>query len=257
MVNALPHWLAAAAVAPFVGSFLGLVATRHGDGRGIVAGHSRCDRCGEVLALRDLVPLLSWVALRGRCRQCGARIDAMLPLIELGALVATLVNAAVLPGAWVWVGSVLAWSLIAIAAIDWRHLEIPDRFSLPLVLAGLAVAAVDGPDRLFDAAIGASVGFTAFAIIAWVYRRLRGRAGLGDGDSRLMAAAGAWVGWQGLAAVTLYGAGAGLVWALARGAWRGHLETASPMAFGPFLGLGIWIVWLFGPVFEPPGWAHP
>lgn len=253
---AFPHGLAASVAAPFVGSFLGLVAARHGTGRTILTGRSACDSCGRTLAIRDLVPLASWIALRGRCRHCGARIDPIQPAIEAGALIAALAAAATLPGALVWVGCGLAWWLIAIAAIDWRHLEIPDRLSLPLAIAGLAVSAIGGREMAIDSAIGAVAGFAAFAAIAWGYRRLRGRTGLGEGDARLMAAAGAWVGWQGLAAVALYGAGTALVWALVQGAVRRRLDAEAPVPFGPFLGLGIWIAWMWGAPLGVPPWTH-
>ncbi len=249
-----PHGLVAILVAPFVGSFIGLVATRHGTGRGVVSGRSQCDACGRTPSVRDLVPIASWIWLRGRCRTCGARIVALQFWVEMGSLALAVVAAVVLPGVLVWAGCALAWLLIAIAAIDARHGQIPDALSLPLLAIGLGIDGLGGRLAFVDGAIGAAAGFAVFFAIAWTYRRLRGRDGLGDGDFRLAAAAGAWVGWQGLPAVVLYGAASGLAGALVMtGGLRG-LDGARPIPFGPFLGLGTWIVWMWGAPFAPPPW---
>lgn len=240
----LSNELVAVVVAPFVGSFLALLAGRYGSGRSVLFGRSTCDSCGRMLAARDLVPLVSWTFLRGRCRNCGARIDAATVLIELAALIGAVIASATLSGPYIWAGCILAWWLIAIAAIDAWHLEIPDWLSLPLLLLGLLVALWQGAWPAFDSAIGAACGFAAFTVIAWVYRRVRGRVGLGEGDARLLAAAGAWVGWQGLASVVLYGAVAALAYALAAGAVRSSMRPETAVPFGPFLGLGLWITWI-------------
>jgi leader peptidase (prepilin peptidase)/N-methyltransferase len=99
-----------------------------------------------------------------------------------------------------------------------------------------------------DHLIGAAAGFAVFAGIAAIYRRLRGREGLGLGDAKLLAALGAWVGWQGLPTIVLYAALAGLLWAIA-GALRGApLHARHRIPFGPFLSLAGWLVWLYGPL---------
>jgi leader peptidase (prepilin peptidase)/N-methyltransferase len=115
-------------------------------------------------------------------------------------------------------------------------------------LAGIAISYAIAPASLADHLIGAFAGFLVFALIALVYRRLRGREGLGLGDAKLMGALGAWVSWQGLPTALLYAAIAGLIFVLLRSAIRRGLAPTDPIPFGTFLALGGWLVWLYGPL---------
>lgn len=236
------------AVSPIVGSFLAAAAHRLPDDvRGLMVGRSRCDHCLQPLALRDLVPVLSWIALRGRCRHCGGTIDRSHPVIEVAAIGIALVafaagDPALMPGT-----CLLGWWLLLLGAIDHRTGLLPDMLTLPLVLAGLLAALLEpvGPPWP-DRAIGAAVGWLLLAGLAFAYRRLRGRDGLGLGDAKLLAAGGAWLGWQALPWVVLVGAGAALVAVLV--AARGQVSRHTAIAFGPWLALGIWVMRLLGPL---------
>lgn len=250
MPMTLEAWLALL-IAPFVGSFLGVLVERLPAGRPVLLARSVCDRCGRTLGARDLVPVLSYVARQGRCGCGEARLGAFYPAIELAALAVALSAVAVLSGWLLWASLALGWTLLALAAIDLRHLLLPDALCLPLVPAGLAVAWAIDPALLSDHLLGALLGFVAFAAIALVYRRLRGRDGLGMGDAKLLAAAGAWLGWLALPSVVLIAAVAGLSLALAGALAGGKLAWSSRIAFGPHLALGLWLVWLFGPVVTP------
>ena len=120
---------------------------------------------------------------------------------------------------------------------------LPDALTLPLAAGGLLLA-WNGP-AFVDHILGAVAGFAVFAAAAWAYRRIRGREGLGLGDAKLLAAAGAWVAWQGLASVVFIAAVAGLGVALARAAASGRTPAASDrVPFGATLALGLWLVWL-------------
>jgi len=132
----------------------------------------------------------------------------------------------------------LAWA----SMIDAKHLILPDYLTLPLIPLGLLLVRWQPPD-LTDRLTGACLGFAVFAAIGALYRRLRGRDGLGLGDAKLLAGAGAWVGWQGLPSVVLIAALLGLVWALIT---RARSDRQLP--FGPFLALGFWLVWWLGPL---------
>lgn len=233
--------------APLVGSFAGLVADRLPRGDGVVWGRSRCDGCGRDLGARDLVPVLSWVVLRGRARCCGAALTPAGPLIELGVTALTLWAALVLPPALVWPGLGLAAALVALAAIDLATFRLPDALTLPLIGGGLGLAALGLGGALGDHVLGAGLGYAAFAGLAVAYRYLRGRDGLGLGDAKLLAAAGAWVGWQGLGSVVLWGALGGLGLALATARTTG-IGPATAVPFGPSLCLGFWITWVHGPL---------
>lgn len=239
--------LLALLLAPWVGSFLGVVIERLPEGRPIVLARSTCTACGAVLRPADLVPLVSWLMRRGRCR-CGAiRLGAFYPGIELAALLVAASAATVLSGWLLWVTLGLGWTLLTLAALDLRHGWLPDRLTLALIPAGLATASLVDPAKLIDHAIGAAVGFAGFAAVAWLYRRIRARAGLGLGDAKLLAAAGAWLGWQGLPSVLLIAALAGLAMALARAVLaRGGL--GAPLPFGPALAAGFWLTWAHGPI---------
>ncbi|HET6469542.1 MAG TPA: A24 family peptidase [Geminicoccaceae bacterium] len=237
-------------VAPFVGSFLGLLIVRLPIGEGVVWERSACRGCKGRLGARDLVPLLSWLWARGRCRYCGARIGWFYPGIELAALAVALWAAALTSGWVFWASCGLGWTLLALAAIDYRHLILPDALTLPLVPAGLAVAWLIDPAMLPHHMFGAVAGFVGFALVGWVYARLRGREGLGLGDAKLLAAAGAWVSWTGLPSVVLLAGVVGLAGVLAAGAAGrgGGLGAERAIAFGPCLALATWLVWLHGPI---------
>ena len=198
-------------LAPFVGSFLGVLVVRLQDGRPILLGRSTCDACGHILGPLSLVPLASWAATGGRCRYCSARLGWFYPLIELAA-VAVVVWAATETSGKVLVAScVLGWTLLTLALIDWRAFLLPDALTAPLVVFGLAAAYVLDRIHLADHVIGAAAGFLAFAAVALLYRMLRGRPGLGLGDAKLLAGAGAWLTWQALPSVVLFGAVLGLL----------------------------------------------
>lgn len=242
--------------APFVGSFLATVAFRLPRRESIVLGRSRCPACKTALGPVDLLPLFGWVLRRGHCNSCRAPIDPAYPSVEAAALgIALWAALAPLPGWHALIACVLGWTLLTLAAIDMRHFLLPDVLTLPLVPAGVLVAlgVADWPVGPRDAAVGAAAGFAAIWGVAWLYRRLRGREGIGLGDAKLLAAAGAWVGWQGLASVVLIASLAGILAVLAAAACRGHWpDPVARLPFGVFLALGTWLVVLYGPVdFRP------
>jgi leader peptidase (prepilin peptidase)/N-methyltransferase len=240
--------LTAIIAAPFVGSFLGVLIERLPAGRPVVLARSTCDVCGRALGPLDLVPVASWVGRGGRCGCGRARLSIFYPAIELAALAVAIWAALVVSGWLVWASAALGWSLLAMAVIDQRHEILPDVLTLPLIPAGLLVAFAIDPGKLADHAIGAAAGFVAFVVIAWTYQRLRGREGLGMGDAKLLAAAGAWLGWQGLPSVVVIGAVSALALALARAAAGVKLSPVMRISFGPYLALGLWLVWLHGPL---------
>lgn len=244
--------LAAIVLGPVAGSFLGLVSLRLPQERPIAAGRSACGDCGRTLSPIDLVPILSFLALRGRCRTCGGAIPRRYLLMELGCLALSLWSVWVFDGPMVLVSAVLGWWLLITAVIDGEHFWLPDRLTLPLALAGLAQAVVfsllgrQGP--WIHNLIGAAAGFGALWLIAFAYRRLRRREGLGGGDPILLGAVGAWVGWQGLPSVVVWAGISGLVVVLIMTIRRRGLSAEMKLPFGVFLALGGWMVWILGPL---------
>jgi leader peptidase (prepilin peptidase)/N-methyltransferase len=235
-------------VAPFDGSFVGVVGVRLPAGRPLLLGRSACEACGRPLGAGELVPILSWLRQRGRCGCGRVALGPFYPAIELAALAVALSAAWVLAGWLLWASLALGWTLLAAAAIDLRHYLLPDVLTLPLIPAGLGVAWALDPGLLPAHALGAALGFAAFVLIAEAYRRLRGRHGLGLGDAKLLAAAGAWLGWAALPSVVVVAAVAALTLALAQALGGAKLALAGKLAFGPHLALAFWLVWLFGPL---------
>jgi leader peptidase (prepilin peptidase)/N-methyltransferase len=218
------------------------------EGQPVAWSRSRCEHCGVTLQVRDLVPFASWLVARGRCRHCGEWLGWYHPAVEAAAILVAAASLALDIGVAAWLDAVLGWWLLALAWIDLRRWILPDVLTLPLILVGLAAAAMWGRDEILDRAAGAAGGYLGLQGVAWLYRRLRGRDGLGGGDAKLLAAGGAWVGISGLPTVLFVGAGTALVAAgiLILAGYRVRRDTALP--FGPFLALGIWFVWLFGPL---------
>lgn len=231
-----------------IGSFLALVSVRLPADEPMVASRSKCRSCERRLGPLELIPLVSWLIQRGRCRGCGARVSARYPLMEAAAAGLAVWATLWSPG-WAGVaGAVLAWQLLLIAVVDAEHFWLPDILTWPLAATGLIAAALIEPHLLGDRVIGAVAGFFSLWLIAWTYRRVRGREGLGGGDPRLFAGIGAWVGWIALPTVLVWAclAGFAVVAALLAGRRKTGLDARLP--FGTFLAIGAWLAWLFGPL---------
>jgi leader peptidase (prepilin peptidase)/N-methyltransferase len=154
-----------------------------------------------------------------------------------------------MPHGWLLAAAIgLGWVLAALAAIDITTFRLPDLLTLPLAAAGLLVAWLSPVEDLKTHIVGAAVGYGVLAGLAWAYRRLRGRDGLGLGDAKLMAAAGAWLGWRPLPSVLLIACAAAFLWVGARLLLKGRAAASERIAFGAPLCLAIWIVWLYGPL---------
>lgn len=241
-------WIWPVALAPIIGSFLGVLVTRVETPRSIVAGRSCCDACGATLAPYDLVPVVSWLALRGRCRACAQPIGWFYPAIELAAVAVAIWAATVFSGALLWISCVLGWTLLALAVIDERHFLLPDVLTLPLIPFGLLATWGNNPSALIDHVVGAVAGFGFVVILREVYRRVRGREGMGLGDAKLLAASGAFVSWLALPSVILIASLTALAVALFRTLRGANISLADRMPFGTFLCFATWIVWLYGPL---------
>jgi leader peptidase (prepilin peptidase)/N-methyltransferase len=231
-------WLVPILLAPFIGSFVGVLIERLPTGENLLWTRSHCGACRRNLAAIDLVPVVSHLALKGRCRSCNAPIPAFHLWVEL--LATAIAVAAVLAepdAAHIWLACGLGWTLLALSWIDLRHFLLPDVLTLPLLLAGLAARFWLDRATVTGGAIGAALGYLLFRAVEILYRKLRGRDGLGQGDAKLLAAAGAWVGWQGLSSVITAAALIGIVVALAR-------RRSGAIPFGPCLAMALWLVYV-------------
>ena len=242
-----PLWLTgpfAFLLGAIVGSFLATILVRWPRNESALHGRSACDACGARLGPLALVPILSFLALRGRCRSCGAAIDRRHVAIELAAAFVALAAILAHPLPLAFVTAVLGWWLLLLAALDLEHHWLPDALTLPLIPVGLIAAWLGFGPPLGERAIGAVAGFLTLALIAWIYRRFRGREGMGGGDPKMFAAIGAWVGALSLPYVLL-GAGLFGLAAVALMKVRGENVTATTrMPLGSLMAIAAWPVWL-------------
>ena len=213
----------------------------------LVKPRSRCPACSKLIAWYDNIPVLSYLVLRGRCRNCGSRISARYPLIELvsGILAAAcawqfgvesdgvyLASAAAATAA-----AVLCWYLVALAMIDYDTTLLPDSMTMPLLWGGILLGNLGWfvPD-LASAVYGAVFGYLALWSVYWLFKLITGKEGMGYGDFKLLAALGAWFGWQALPNLILLSAVVGAVIGLGLIA-TGIIKRSQPIPFGPYLAL--------------------
>jgi len=215
-LDALPFGtgiLLAGLIGLLLGSFIATLVLRWPAGRSLF-GRSQCDGCGRPLGARDLVPILSALLSRGRCRTCGAAIDPFHGRVELASALIGAGALTLLPGTAGWLWALFGWLLLPLALLDARHFWLPDRLTLILAIAGLLFAGPMLDTMLIDRWIGAVAGGAVLALLAWLYARARGKEGMGGGDPKLVAATGAWLGWQALPLMLLLASLGGIVWAL-------------------------------------------
>ncbi|RLM05136.1 prepilin peptidase [Gibbsiella quercinecans] len=199
---------------------------------------SSCPGCRRPVAAKDNIPLLSWLLLRGRARCCGWRIPGRYPLVELAGMLLFLLAGWLIPMGWQLAGALLLlpW-LLALAAIDVRTWLLPDALTLPLLWLGLGFNLCDTFVPLAQAVAGAMAGYLLLWCLLWGFKLLRGQDGLGYGDLKLLAALGAWLGWQALPHLLLVAAGGGVLATLIqRGITR--QPAAQALVLGPWLALG-------------------
>ncbi len=224
-----------------IGSFLATLILRWPQGRSVMRGRSACDGCGRKLTPRDLVPLLSAMVQRGRCRACAASIDPLHGRIEAGCAIIGALALGMRPdlGGIGW--AMFGWLLRTLAVLDWRHFWLPDALTLPLAFLGFTIGLWATDVALPDRAIGAALGYGALLTIALSYRALRGREGLGLGDAKLLGALGAWFGWQALPFILLIASSMGLIVMLVTGRAKDRMARAP---LGTFLALGALPGWI-------------
>lgn len=210
---------------------------------------SHCPHCGHTLSAWELVPVLSFMFLRGRCHQCRTPISWTYPLTELlNAAVWGLCIAHFGPTPQGWSAAVYGSALLVLARIDLQTTLLPDAITLPLLWAGLAATSLGWTDTsLNDAVWGAMLGYALFWLLDGLYLKLRGRHGLGGGDAKLLAAMLAWLGWQSLVSVLLLASLSALLVVLVQ--WlRGRLQAQAEIPFGPYLALAGLVLLVYKPL---------
>lgn len=209
---------------------------------------SRCPHCGHAIRWYENIPVLSYLALRGRCASCQARISPRYPVVEL----ATAALFAFCLGHWGPTPAGFAWcgfsaALLALALIDWDTTLLPDDITLPLLWTGLLAAALRWTDvALADAVWGAAAGYLSLWLVFWAFKLATGKDGMGYGDFKLFAALGAWFGWQALVPMILAASVIGAIVGIAM-KLRSQLREGGYIPFGPFLAGAGFAALLFGP----------
>ena len=207
---------------------------------------SRCPHCDHPISALENIPLLSWLWLKGRCRQCKAPISARYPLVELlTALLSVAVAATLAPGWGALAALLLTWVLVALTFIDLDKMLLPDQLTLPLLWGGLLFNLAGGFVPLADAVIGAMAGYLVLWSLYWAFKLLTGKEGMGHGDFKLLAALGAWLGWQALPIVLLLSSLVGAIIGIGLILLRNH-HQGKPIPFGPYLAIAGWIALLWG-----------
>lgn len=245
MLNNIAVWLIFCAFALSVGSFLNVVIYRlpkkiiNPEMRlNLAVPRSHCPECQTPLRLRDNLPLLSWLLLRGRCHHCRRPISLRYPVTELLTLMLSIALAIILPWDQTLIPALLlCWGLLTLALIDIEHQLLPDMLTLPLLWSGLLLKVFAiVPGSLSDAVLGAAAGYLSLWCLAVIYRHWRDVEALGMGDAKLLAAFGAWLGWQVLPTLLLLAAAGGIL--VTFGAYLLKKRSLhQPLPFGPYLSL--------------------
>jgi leader peptidase (prepilin peptidase)/N-methyltransferase len=231
-----------------VGSFANVCIHRLPLGQSIVRPRSRCPRCGAPIHALDNVPVLSYAVLRGRCRSCGAPISARYPAVEAAnGLLYFAIARSEAPGPQAAVAMVLVTALLVLALIDLDHQILPNVITLPGILAGLAASFLPGPPTPLSSLAAAVGGYLVLAAFAWTWRRLRGVEAMGQGDWKMTAMLGAFLGVEKLLLTVLVATvcgslvGVGLMLVAGR-------SSRHKLPLGTFLGAAGILVVVAGPL---------
>ncbi|MCL2590130.1 MAG: A24 family peptidase [Betaproteobacteria bacterium] len=234
-------------------------AVAKGERFNLATPRSRCPHCGHTISALENIPLASFLFLRGRCRHCRAAISVRYPLVEsLTAVLSAYV-------AWrfgyspVMVGAlVFAWVMIALAFIDLDTHLLPDSLTLPLLWMGLIFNLLTDNVPLKDAVIGAVAGYLFLWSVYWLFKLVTGKEGMGYGDFKLLAAIGAWLGWQALPLTIVLASVTGALFGIGLTVFGRHWRN-TPIPFGPFLAVAGLVALLQGktlntllPIFSVP-----
>lgn len=212
----------------------------------LIAPRSRCPDCDHPITALENVPVFSYLALRGKCSQCGRRIPLRYPVVEL---VTGLLSIMVVWrfGMSIQAGGalLLTWALIALSFIDFDTQFLPDSITLPFLWLGLAFNLTGTYTTTQASVIGAIVGYLTLWSVYHLFRLLTGKEGMGYGDFKLLALFGAWLGWSAVPLIVLLSSFVGAIIGVGMIALRGH-DRSIPIPFGPYLAMAGWIALMWG-----------
>jgi leader peptidase (prepilin peptidase)/N-methyltransferase len=208
--------------------------------KGLSLPASHCPTCKTPLKYQELIPIVSYILQKARCTNCKTKISLQYPLVEITCGLLAI---------WCWLSYpniaalfifIFFTSLLTLALIDLKHQTLPDEITLPLLWGGLLVNVFNVFVPLTASVIGAIVGYLALWLVYQIHFFITKREGLGYGDFKLLAAIGAWLGWQQLPLVLLTGSLLAIIYFVTLMLMK-KIDRSTPIAFGPFLALGAWV----------------
>ena len=213
----------------------------------LVVPRSACPSCNRQIGAMENIPVLSWLVLRGKCGGCGAAISPRYPAVEIlgAAAVAAVVAQFGFTGKAL-AAALLLWALLALTFIDFDTQLLPDSITQPLLWAGLLINVWGVFVPLSTAVIGAVAGYLSLWLVYWGFKLATGKEGMGYGDFKLLAALGAWLGWQMLLPIVLLSSFVGALIGISLIALRGR-DHNVPLAFGPYLAIAGALALFWGP----------
>lgn len=221
----------------------------------LIKPDSRCPQCQHKIRAWENIPLLSWLWLKGKCSQCKTPISARYPLVELmTGVISGLLAWHFGYGAPLLAALIFSWLLIAMTFIDLDRMLLPDQLTLPLLWLGLLLSTQHIFVAPVDAIIGAAAGYLSLWSVYWGFKLLTGKEGMGYGDFKLLAALGAWVGWQYLPMIILLSSFAGAVLGLLLLSLQGK-DKGQAIPFGPYLAVAGWLTFLYGEQLSDLYWS--
>ena len=226
--------------------FLEQPADADSDSFNLNTPRSRCGQCGHQISALENIPILSYLLLGGKCSACKAQISPQYPLVELFTAIASIVVG------WHFgvtlqavAALLLTWSLIALSGIDIGHKLLPDSITLPLLWLGILLSLFEVYVDLQASVIGAMAGYLSLWTVFMLFKLITGKEGMGHGDFKLLAALGAWLGWQPLFIVILTSSAVGAVVGITLILLK-RSERGTQIPFGPYLAAAGWMTLLWG-----------
>lgn len=212
----------------------------------LMAPRSSCPNCGHMITALENIPVISYLIQRGKCSSCKTSISAQYPILELATALLSVIVVWQMGFSWQSAAAlVFTWSLITLSTIDFKTQLLPDQITLPLVWLGLLINLNGIFTDYSSSLIGAVLGYLSLWSVYHLFRLLTGKEGMGYGDFKLLAALGAWMGWQMLPIIILLSSVLGALIGITLMATGKH-KQGTPMPFGPFLALAGWVALFWG-----------
>ena len=212
----------------------------------LMVPRSRCPSCDTQITAKQNIPVISYLMLKGKCANCGAKISVQYPVIEIVTMLLSVMVAVKFDVSWqTFFGILLTWALISLTMIDFKHTLLPDDITLPMLWLGLLISLVPVFVSPSEAIVGAAVGYLSLWSVYHLFKLVTGKEGMGYGDFKLLGLLGAWFGWTSIPMIILLSSVVGAVVGITLIAVRGR-DRNIPIPFGPYLAAAGWLAMMYG-----------